>query len=189
VEKLIWCEHCGHEISDTALECPACLKKTKNNELLLKKIGSLSANAAVVLLGPIGVAVAVANAVGNANYNKKLIEIAKKVNAIDYFQMADGDVVQQVLVTKDEFVPVLMYAIESEGISRSDLHSVEIQRGVREKGFFRDKEKTIIHLNLSPSVPDKDVILFSNFSFTSKYEKALAEIAFIKFREYQIQSQ
>jgi hypothetical protein len=102
---LVACRHCTAVISDTALRCPLCFKETGDKESLSKKIGlSAAATAGLLLTGPAGVAAGLMSGIVSFSANRQLKKVARKVSAIDSFDVTEGIAV---LVTDKLFIMVL----------------------------------------------------------------------------------
>lgn len=188
MEQLVHCEHCGSEISDSALKCPVCWKQTVTNEALSSKIAKSAATAsALVLLGPAAIAAALVTGPLMLHTNRQLKSLAKRLKCIDSFELTDGI---HVFVTEHEFVPVLTSlggAVRYPGFLRSDLHNVFVnEEASRPKGFMT-RQRVVLELEYFDTGRRKREVT-DRYSFTGKHARALAEFACLKFREYQAAS-
>ncbi|MFX0200219.1 MAG: hypothetical protein ACFFCW_29215 [Candidatus Hodarchaeota archaeon] len=186
MENLIACANCGSNISDTALKCPICWKDTGDKASLSKKVGMSATGAAATLLtGPAGVAAALVGGIFSLAANRELKIIAQKVGAIDSFYLTDEILI---LVTKSEFVIVLTGVggpADFPGFLRSDLHSVYIDENKSKKGGFLLRERTVLHLDYFDTNYRKKEV-HEDYKFKGKDSRAMAELALVKFKEYQL---
>ncbi len=186
MEALVACDHCAAMISETALRCPICFKETKDKESLSKKIRlSAAATGYLLLTGPAGLAAGLTTGIVSFSANRQLKKIARKVSAIDSFDLSEGIVV---LVTDKLFVMVLTGAgssAEFPGFLRSDLHDVFIDESRSgNKGLF-GRERTVLHLNYFDRNRRKKEVR-EDYKLTGKESRAILEFALLKFKEYQL---
>ena len=185
MDNLVPCENCGHEISETAIRCPACWKQTGNKESLSKKLGmSTASTAAAILTGSAGVAAALVGGLFDFSSNRKLIKIAKKLRAIDFISLTDGILL---FVTKNEFVPVLNGAggpTDFPGFLRSDLHIARINTAKSKPATHIAKERTVLSVEYFDTNYRKKETK-EEYKFKGKDSRMNAELALEKLKEYK----
>jgi len=184
--SLIACGHCGAKISDTALRCPICLKETGDQQTLAKKIGlSAAGTAALLLTGPTGVAAALMSGIFELSAKRQVKKLAKNIGAIDSFELTDNILI---LVTGTHFVMVLTGAgglTDFPGFLRSDLHNAFIDEGRSKSRGFISKERTVLHLDYFDTNYRKKEV-HEDYKFKGKNSRPMAELALVKFMEYQV---
>lgn len=184
MEQLIPCAHCNAPISDSALKCPACGKTTGPKEALASKLAKTAGTtAALVAFGPAAIATALVVGPFMLDMDRQLKAIAKKVNAIDTFELSDGI---HIFVNANEFIPVLTglgSAVCYPGFLRSHLHSASIDEGASRPKRFLAAERAILKVSyFDTGRRKKDVT--ATYTFKGKDARPLAEYACLKFREY-----
>ena len=184
VNKLIKCEHCDSQISDTALRFPICGKDTGSKESLSKKIGLSTAGATAVLLsGPAGIAAVMLGSIFDFSSNRHLKKISKKVGAIDSFNLTNDILI---LVNDTQFIIILTSTAgptEFTGFLRSDIHHVYIDEDKSKKGGFLSNEKTVLYLAYLDYYT-KEVVR-DDYIFKGKNSRIKAEFVLAKLLEYK----
>lgn len=191
MKKLVPCTNCGSQISDSALKCPICWKDTVTKDSLPKELGGVVAGTAgtgaILLSGPAGLTAALFSGVFSFAADRKLRKEAKKVGAIDLIYLEDDILL---LVTEREFI--IVTGIDTPcgpdlypGFLRSDLHSAYIDEKKSRPGGIILSEKTVLHLDYFDTNYRKKEVR-EDYKFTGKNSRAMAELALIKFKEYQL---
>jgi len=186
VNKLIKCEYCDSQISDTALRCPVCGKVTGSKEALSKKIGMLTLGAAAALLtGTAGIAAIMVGGIFDFSSNRQLQNISEKLGVIDSFNLTDGLLV---LVNDTKFITVLTGAggsTEFPGFLRSDLHHAYIDENKSKKGGLFTNETTVLYLEYFDTNYRKKEVKESH-KFKGKNSHINAEFVLAKLLEYKL---
>ncbi|MCE7881237.1 MAG: hypothetical protein DPW17_12415 [Candidatus Jettenia sp.] len=153
---------------------------------MAKKIGlSAAGTAAVLLTGPLGIAAALMSGIFTLYVNRQLKNLAKNLCAIDSFELTGGI---SVFVTETHFIMILSGAgssIDLPGFLRSDLHNAFIDEGRSKSRGFIFKERTVLHLDYFDTNYRKREV-HEDYKFKGKNSRPMAELAFLKFMEYQI---
>jgi len=176
------CPNCQHEISKTALMCPACGKTTedkKDNDSSNKAKSAanwVGATAVTVALGPAALLAGAAALAIGAGSNRSLKKTAKKVGAIDCFILSDD---WTVLVTRNGFI---WYSDspypEVPWQSIKEAHIDESRS--REGGLLSSAKEVIVITRIH--TPNE--VITEKYKITGKQAREVAEIACGKFREY-----
>ena len=93
-----------------------------------------------------------------------------------------------VLVTEIHFVFVLTGAggsTDFPGFLRSDLHRVFIDESKSKRGGFVTKGRAVLHLDYFDTNYRKKEVS-EDYKFKGKNSRAMAELALVKFKEYQL---
>lgn len=181
---LVNCLYCQHEISETALICPACGKPTVEERENCS--GSKAKNTAkwigaaaiTVALGPAALLGGAASLAVGLGQNRKLRNTAKKVRAIDFFALSNE---WNILVTKTGFI--WYYDSPYDEVPWSSIRKVFIDDSKsRNSGLFSSYREVIIITRVHPHKPRK--IITEKYKLTGENAKELAQIALGKFSEY-----
>lgn len=165
---------------------PNLLEGYRHTRIACKKDRAVccGGGAAICLTGPAGVAAALIGSIFDFASDRQLKKETKKVGAIDSLYLTDSILI---LVTQKEFITVLTGAggpTVFPGFLRSDLHEVYIDDSKSRHRRFLTKERTLLHLNyFDTNYRKKEVV--EDYKFKGKNSRALAELALIKFKEYQ----
>ena len=192
MNKIIKCQHCGADISDTAIKCAICFKETGSSEVLREKMGLSTAIAltigggATLLLAPVaGLLGGVLGGLSELFKKHELKELAKKHCAIDFFPLGDED---KVLVIKDKFVILVSIAgaqyLDLTQIMRSDIRNAYIDESKHKDAAFLSTEKNTLVLEYFDDNTNKVELWDSEYSGNNS--RALAEYSCIKFLEYKL---
>lgn len=196
MKKLVRCQKCSALISDTAICCPRCLKKTNvGMEEVIKSTAPDTAETAKSLgLFAVGVAVnAAAAATGGllslatmSSYNSSLKRAAKKAKAIDMFELGEEYVA---FVSESEF----NIAYQTWGdttlhrpFHRSELKNVAITESKSKKGLLGRSNTTILKIEYTQIRRKKEKEVSEKYKFKGDDAQVAAEWALLKFKEYQI---
>ncbi len=187
---LINCNDCGHEISKTALVCPACgriviketLEASKDDMAKSTKIlGSIGATALIVAMGPaaiLGAAASIATGLDKSE-EKSLRKLAKKLEAIDSFVLSNDC---HVFVGKNIFYLPGLFRYEKVPWKSIKEAYIDVSKS-RDEGLIRSAKQIIVLKRINPK--NQNEIITKKYMLTGYGNtKDLAQIACAKFNEY-----
>lgn len=188
--ELINCDDCEHEISKTALVCPACgkiiikemLEASKDDMPKSNKIlGSIGATALLVAMGPaaiLGAAASIATGLDKSE-EKSLRKLAIKFGAIDSFVLSNDC---HVFVGKNIFYLPGLFRYEK--VPWNSIKEVYIDMSKsRAEGLIRSAKQIIVLKRTHPK--NQNEIITKNYTLTGYGNtKELAQVACAKITEY-----